>query len=49
MDVGPTLGDILTKLSLVVGGGYLLGIGWKLIKIYKGDYQAEEPVYLKYK
>lgn len=29
--------------------GYVLGIAWKLVKIFKGDYTAEEPVYLKYK
>ena len=47
--IGPTLGDILSKFSLVVMIFYVLGIGWKLIKIYKGDYEREEPIYLKYK
>lgn len=47
--VGPTLGDILSKFSLVVMIFYILGIGWKLIKIFKGDYEREEPIYLKYK
>jgi len=28
---------------------YIIGIGWKLVKIYKGDYEREEPIYLKYK
>ena len=47
--IGPTLGDILSKFSLVVMIFYVLGIGWKLIKIYKGEYEREEPIYLKYK
>jgi len=47
--VGPTLGDILSKFSLVVMIVYIIGIGWKLVKIYKGDYEREEPIYLKYK
>ena len=47
--VGPTLGDILSKFSLVVMIAYVIGIGWKLIKIYKGEYVKEEPIYLKYK
>ena len=47
--IGPTLGDILSKFSLVVMVIYVLGIGWKLIKIYKGEYEREEPIYLKYK
>ena len=47
--IGPSLGDILSKFSLVVMVIYVLGIGWKLIKIYKGDYEREEPIYLKYK
>lgn len=47
--IGPTLGAILSKFSLVVMIFYVLGIGWKLIKIYKGDYEREEPIYLKYK
>ena len=29
--------------------GYVLGIGWKVVKIYQGKYQQEAPVYLKYK
>jgi hypothetical protein len=29
--------------------GYVLGIAWKLLQIYRGNYTAEEPVYLKYK
>ena len=29
--------------------GYVLGIGWKLFQIYRGNYTPEEPVYLKYK
>ena len=47
--VGPTLGDILSKFTLVVMVAYVFGIGWKLVKIYRGEYEAEEPIYLKYK
>ena len=47
--IGPTLGAILSKFSLVVMVIYVLGIGWKLIKIYEGEYEREEPIYLKYK
>ena len=28
---------------------YVLGIAWKLLQIHRGNYVAEEPVYLKYK
>ena len=47
--VGPSLGQILSKFTMLVMLGYVLGIGWKLIKIYRGEYQAEAPIYLKYK
>ena len=47
--VGPTLGAVLSKFTYVVMVGYVLGISWKLFKIYKGEYEAEEPIYLKYK
>ena len=38
-----------SKFSLVVMIVYVIGIGWKLVKIYKGEYVKEEPIYLKYK
>ena len=28
---------------------YVLGMGYKLFKIWKGEYVEEEPVFLKYK
>ena len=46
---GPSLGAVLGKMCYVLMIGYVLGITWKLIKIYRGEYQAEEPIYLKYK
>ena len=47
--VGPSLGEVLSKFTYVLMLGYVLGIGWKLIQIYRGEYVAEEPIYLKYK
>ena len=47
--VGPSLGQVLSKFCYVVMIAYILGIGWKLIKIYRGEYEPEEPIYLKYK
>jgi len=49
LPVGPTLGAVLSKFCYVVLVGYVLGIGWKLFQIYRGNYTPEEPVYLKYK
>jgi len=47
--IGPTLGDILSKFSLVILIIYAVGIAYKLVKIHKGEYIREDPIYLKYK
>ena len=44
----------ISILSPGVGSGivimfYVLGMGYKLFKIWKGEYVEEEPVFLKYK
>lgn len=49
IDYGPTLGEILGVMTLVIIIIYIFGISWKVIKIYKGEYEPQEPVYLKYK
>ena len=36
-------------MTLVIIVIYIFGISWKVIKIWKGEYEPEEPVYLKYK
>ena len=28
---------------------YAVGIGYKLVKIHRGEYVREDPIYLKYK
>ena len=35
--------------SVIVIFFYMLGMGFKLYKIWKGEYVEEEPVFLKYK
>ena len=35
--------------SVIVIMFYVLGMGYKLFKIWKGEYVEEEPVFLKYK
>ena len=35
--------------SLVVLVIYIIGISYKLCKIYRGSYVEEDPVFLKYK
>ena len=35
--------------SVIVIMFYVLGMGYKLYKIWKGEYVEEEPVFLKYK
>jgi len=47
--LGPTLGEILGLVALVITILYIFGISWKVVKIYKGEYVPTEPVYLKYK
>ena len=49
IETGPTLGEILGVMTLVIIVIYIFGISWKVIKIWKGEYEPEEPVYLKYK
>ena len=44
-----SLGEILGLASLVILVLYILGITWKLVKIHRGTYVEEEPVFLKYK
>ena len=34
------------KVVLII---YAVGIGYKLVKIHKGEYVREDPIYLKYK
>jgi len=36
-------------MTLVIIVFYIFGISWKVMKIYKGEYEPQEPVYLKYK
>jgi len=47
--LGPSLGEILGLVALVITILYIFGISWKVVKIYKGEYVPTEPVYLKYK
>ena len=49
LPTGPSLGEILGLVALVITILYIIGISWKVIKIYKGEYVPTEPVYLKYK
>ena len=46
---GPSLGEILGLVVLVITILYVIGMSWKIIKIFKGEYVPTEPVYLKYK
>jgi len=46
---GPSLGEILGLVALVITILYVIGMSWKIIKIFKGEYVPTEPVYLKYK
>ena len=46
---GPTLGEILGTMTIVITIIYIFGISWKVLKIYRGEYEPQEPVYLKYK
>ena len=46
---GIGLGGILGLLFLGSCILYCLGIGYKIVKIIKGTYVEEEPVFLKYK
>ena len=47
--IGPSLGRVLGVLSVIVLVFYAMGMGYKLYKIWKGEYVEEEPVFLKYK
>jgi len=49
IETGPSLGQILGVMTLVIIVFYIFGISWKVMKIYKGEYEPQEPVYLKYK
>jgi hypothetical protein len=40
---------MLGIISLVCTIIYCIGIGYKIVKIIKGTYVEEEPVFLKYK
>ena len=40
---------VLAVGSVIVIIFYMLGMGYKLYKIWKGEYVEEEPVFLKYK
>jgi len=46
---GPGLGFILGVCTLICLVIYIFGISYKLIKIHKGTYVEEEPIFLKYK
>lgn len=46
---GPGLGEILGLMFVVCCVLYCIGIGYKIVKIIKGTYVEEEPVFLKYK
>jgi len=46
---GPSLGFICGVATLVCTVIYIIGITYKLIKIHKGTYVEEEPIFLKYK
>jgi len=49
LPTGPTLGEILGTMTIVITIIYIFGISWKVLKIYRGEYEPQEPVYLKYK
>ena len=46
---GPGLGFILGIFTIIVTIIYIIGISFKVMKIYRGEYEPSEPVYLKYK
>ena len=46
---GPSLGFILGIVTIIVTILYIIGISFKVVKIYRGEYEPSEPVYLKYK
>ena len=46
---GPSLGQILGLVTIIITILYIIGISWKVIKIVRGEYEPSEPVYLKYK
>jgi len=46
---GPGLGFFIGVATLVCTVIYIIGITYKLIKIHKGTYVEEEPIFLKYK
>ncbi|XP_023330603.1 uncharacterized protein LOC111702999 [Eurytemora carolleeae] len=46
---GPGLGFIIGVATLICFIIYIIGITYKLIKIHKGTYVEEEPIFLKYK
>ena len=47
--VGPSLGFILGIVTIIVTIFYIIGISFKVFKIFRGEYEPSEPVYLKYK
>jgi len=49
LEPGPSLSEILGFLTIIITIIYIIGISWKVIKIYRGEYEPTEPVYLKYK
>eukprot|EP00090_Calanus_glacialis_P026256 TRINITY_DN4125_c0_g1_i4.p2 TRINITY_DN4125_c0_g1~~TRINITY_DN4125_c0_g1_i4.p2 ORF type:complete len:109 (-),score=16.60 TRINITY_DN4125_c0_g1_i4:1615-1941(-) len=49
LPTGPSLGEILGTMTIVITIIYIFGISWKVLKIYRGEYEPQEPVYLKYK
>ena len=46
---GPSLGFILGVATIIVTILYIIGITFKVSKIFRGEYEPTEPVYLKYK
>ena len=46
---GPSLGFILGIFTIIVTIIYIIGITFKVLKIFRGEYEPSEPVYLKYK
>jgi len=46
---GPSLGFILGVATIIVTIIYIIGITYKIYKIFNGEYEPSEPIYLKYK
>ena len=46
---GPSLGFIIGVATIIVTILYIIGICFKVFKIFRGEYEPSEPVYLKYK